>query len=77
MVHLGAVVERDVGDVEQRGPKRVRSLCVVIERVDHAPNGERNHHAGKAFLVEFALISDGEKEESGNHDEKRHADAQE
>jgi hypothetical protein len=50
MAHLGAVVERDVGDVEQRGPKRVRSLCVVIERVDHAPNGERNHHAGKAFL---------------------------
>jgi hypothetical protein len=32
MAHLGAVVERDVGDVEQRGPKRVRSLRVVIER---------------------------------------------
>jgi hypothetical protein len=62
MPHLGAVVERDVGDVEQRGTKRVRSLRVVIERVDHAPNDERNHHAGKAFLVEFALISDGKKE---------------
>ena len=77
MADFGAVVDGDFGDVEQGGLKSDRSLCVVIEGVDRAPDHEGNQYAGEALAEEFTLILDGKKEESGNHDEQRHADAQE
>ena len=52
-------------------------MHVVIEGVDCAPDHEGNQYAGEALSEEFTLIFDGKKKESGNHDEQRHADAQE
>ena len=77
MADFGAVIDRDFGDVEQGCLKSDRTLRVVIEGVDCAPDHEGNQYAGEAFPEEFTLIFDGEKEESGNHDKQRHADAQE
>ena len=53
--------------------KRNRSLRVVVERVDRAPDHERNEHTGETLPKELALISNREKEEpetmtkSGTH----------
>src|SRR3984957_15206193 len=77
MANFGAVVNGDFRDVEQGGLKSDRSLRVVIECVDCAPDHEGNQYSGEALPEEFTLIFDGKKEESGNHDEQRHADAQE
>lgn len=69
MADFGAVVDEDLGDVEQGGVKSDGSLRVVIEGVDCAPDHEGNQYAGEALPEEFTLIFDGKKEESGNHDE--------
>ena len=77
MAYFGAVVDGDLGDVEEEGLESICAARVEVEGVDDAPDYEGDCDAGEALLEELALAGDGEEEEAGDHDEEGDADAEE